>query len=68
MTTGLEQHAAPKQQQKPEVRAHVRVEAVKQEMEAILLKSGLGNKNFIEHERSGEGLLAQGRSSGGDQV
>lgn len=34
----------------------------------ISAKTGSWNKNFIEHERSGEGLLAQGRSSGGDQM
>lgn len=41
---------------------------MKQEIQGILLKLDLENKNFIEHERSGEGLLAQDRSSGGDQV
>lgn len=41
---------------------------MKQEIQGFLLKSDLENKNFLEHERSGDGLLAQGGSSGGDQV
>lgn len=69
MTTGIGTTRCSKATTKTRrVPACVCVWEAKEEIKGFLPKPGLENKNFIEHERGGEGLLAQGRGSGGNQA